>query len=373
MTKTVVILGTGATIGSGYTRCGKTLPGDRGFFGNDAVKALLQGGNYVALKAVLESFRQFYRGNFDLVGLEEVWTFLEFAGRELFRDSIYLERERAQWLDAVRKPETQSDDEHSLCRRYRADRTIQTNANIDLLLLAGWDLRRLLSRAFDELVPPESNLYEALLTKFNIPKDDTTTIISLNYDNVLENALNGIPWHYRHVPTAVLRELSSIRILKPHGSLNWRFRGNEPAVEIGTDYRLSSVTCRSESDNRFEEAMIIPPTQIKQAITVAETQHPETTKLFTAIWQDMIETLAEASRVFVIGYSFPPTDLHLHTCFHLVNRKRQFKPFKEVSCCTKADGQEGSVFANANRFLPAECFHPHDRGFEDFASQKQSG
>lgn len=359
-------------MGSGYTRCGEKLPGDRGFFGNGAVRSLLQTGKYPALDYMLEPFRQLSGENLESVGLEEVWTFLDFAGKELFRGSLDLKGDCERWLDAIRKQETQLDDEHCLCQNYRTDKTIPTPADIDLLLVAGWDLRRLLSRVFDELTPPEINPYEALLTKYRIPKDDITTIVSLNYDTVLENALHqsGTQWHYRHVPTTVPREPRSIRILKPHGSLNWRFRGNEPPVEIDTDYRLAPVACRCERENRFEEAMIIPPTQIKQAITVAETQKPETVKLFSTIWQDIVTALTSASRVFVIGYSFPPTDLHLRTCFLLANRQGKFKPYDEVYCCTKADGQEGLVFANANRFFPATNLHAHDRGFEDFVSQK---
>lgn len=354
--RTVVILGTGATMGSGYTRHGKMLPGDRGFFGNSIVKTMLQSGHFAAVNSVLDSFRRGLGGSLDTVGLEEVWTFLEFAGKGLFRNSVDFKDETARWLEAVRRPESRLDDEHCLCRRYRADRTLLTRADVDLLLVAGWDLRRLLGRVFDELTPPDLNVYAALLKKYDITCDSTTRtiIININYDTVLEDALskNGTPWYYGHVHTTIQRDPSSLRILKPHGSLNWRFRGNEPSVEITADYSLAPVDCRSESDNRFEEAMIIPPTQIKQAITVAETQNPATNKLFTAIWHDMIEALARASRVFVIGYSFPPTDLHLRTGFHLASYKRQFKPIDEVYCCTKADGGEREVFANAKRFLP---------------------
>jgi hypothetical protein len=168
------------------------------------------------------------------------------------------------------------------------------------------------------------------------------------------------------VPTTIERQPAGIRVLKPHGSLNWRFQGNQPSVEINTDYSLEPVVCHSYEDNRFEEALIVPPTQIKQAITVDETQAPETTILFRNLWQDMTETLAVASRVFVIGYSFPPTDLHLRTMFHLVLRRRAFEPFDEVSCCTRGDGQEGAVFANTVQLLPAKSFRLHAGGFQAF-------
>ena len=55
---TVVIAGTGATIGSGYTRCGGKLPGYRGFFSNRVVRELLGGGGYSTLGLMLTSFRK---------------------------------------------------------------------------------------------------------------------------------------------------------------------------------------------------------------------------------------------------------------------------------------------------------------------------
>ena len=92
----------------------------------------------------------------DAVGLEEVWTFLEFVGKNFLRESVDLKQQRNEWLEAIRKPESQADDEHCLCKRYREDRTIPPSDRIDLLLLAGWDLLRLLSRVYDDLVPPKS-------------------------------------------------------------------------------------------------------------------------------------------------------------------------------------------------------------------------
>lgn len=179
-----------------------------------------------------------------------------------------------------------------------------------------------------------------------------------------------IHWHYRHVRSTVPRHPRSIRVLKPHGSLNWRFRGNVPSVWIDTTYALAPVGCQSYEVNRFKEAMIIPPTQIKQAMTVAQTQSPKVVRLFRAIWKETVDVLAATSRVFVIGYSFPPTDLHLRTLFHLVGLRRKFKEFDKVFCCTKCDGQERRDFeTTVRRFLPAKDPQFNHDGFEAFVSQ----
>jgi hypothetical protein len=155
---TVVMVGTGATIGSGYTRCGHILPGDQRFFGNPVVREQLESGRYPALQLMLESFWKLHPMELDWLGLEEVWTFLEFAGKEFLRESVDLKQQRDKWLQAIRNPESEADDEHCLCKRYREDQTIPPPGSIDLLLLAGWDLRRLLSRVFDNFMPPQDRL-----------------------------------------------------------------------------------------------------------------------------------------------------------------------------------------------------------------------
>lgn len=200
--------------------------------------------------------------------------------------------------------------------------------------------------------------------------------ISLNYDTILEHALTyaELPWYYAHVPTATERDPSGIEIIKPHESLNWLFEGNVPSVSITTDYRLDPVTNRSCEVNRFEEAMIIAPTQLKGALNNPETQAALTTHLFGKIWKRAADVLVDADRVFIIGYSFPSTDHHFRTLLRLVNEKRGWKKYGEVYCCTQKDrGQERLVLENAKLFFPTdtENFHPYDRGIKDFVSASE--
>jgi hypothetical protein len=97
-----------------------------------------------------------------------------------------LAKERNTWIEAIRKPESQSDDEHYWTRFYRKDRTTPVPNEIDLHLLAGWDLRRLVSEIYGAVdAPADLNVYDRLLLQ-KIPSDGTTTFISLNYDLVLE-------------------------------------------------------------------------------------------------------------------------------------------------------------------------------------------
>jgi hypothetical protein len=124
----------------------------------------------------------------------------------------------------------------------------------------------------------------------------------------------------------------------------------------------------------FEQVAIIPPMQLKGALNNPETQAALTTHLFGKIWKSVADALVDADRVFIIGYSFPSTDHHFQPLLRLLNAKRKWKKYEEVYCCTRVDaGQEGLVFANANRFFPADTknFHQHDRGFENFVSASE--
>jgi hypothetical protein len=95
-------------------------------------------------------------------------------------------------------------------------------------MLAGWDVRRILTRVYRDLVPPEGNEpYASLFRQLQLgdtsaSKAASTTFISLNYDTVLENALHqaNVPWHYMHARTTVPRNPVGVGVLKPHGSLN---------------------------------------------------------------------------------------------------------------------------------------------------------
>jgi len=235
-----------------------------------------------------------------------------------------LANERNEWLHAIRQPQSRRDDDHYWTRFYREDRAIPVPNEIDpkLNLIAGWDLGRLVSEIYGAVdAPGDPKVYNLLLTKYEIPRDGNTTFISLNYDLVLEDALTRAtaPWYYAHVSTTVDREQHGFQIIKPHGSLNWLRTGNVPFVSITTDYRIGPVTHRCFEENRFEEAMIIPPTHLKQPVNIPETQAAATRELLSKVWKSMADTLIAASRVFIIGYSFPSTDHHLRTLFYQVS------------------------------------------------------
>ena len=279
-----------------------------------------------------------------------------------------------RWLERIRQPESHADDEHALVSEWRRNHTRPRPNVIDLWLVAGWDLRRLLARVYDELVQPnrEHDCYGRIA--WGHQGLGRCAFVSLNYDLVLESALtrSRVPWFYAHVPTQIPRDKGSFPVLKPHGSLNWRFVGNDPPVQLDTDYGLQPVALWCETTNRFQEALIVPPTQLKQIINAPKEQQSVTRQLFGEILPSTADVLAEARRVVIIGYSFPTTDQHLVTLLMEVNRRRRYlederkgcRKYERVVCCTLANGcEERKIFERAKRLFPSEDFRSPGGGF----------
>jgi SIR2-like domain len=128
------------------------------------------------------------------------------------------------------------------------------------------------------------------------------TFITFNYDTVLEDALAqlGISFGYSFKKQSVDYDASSkavrddyqVKILKLHGSINWarRKKSGRTFAVFGhyDDVRAASATPE-----------LVPPTWKK----VFEDQ-------LAHIWNSAVDALRGATRLVVIGFSIPPTDIH---------------------------------------------------------------
>jgi hypothetical protein len=170
----VMILGAGATIGSGYQRCIRTLPGDRGFFGHNEVQELLRSGRFPVLESILRILRHGQAMETSPpLRLEEVWTFLDFVRMDIFRDSVDLSEEIENVRIQIRRPESSSADDHCQIKAARSDQTLPRTP-FDLLMLAGWDIRRILTRIYGDIAPPTgSDPYKKFFERLelNRPKE----------------------------------------------------------------------------------------------------------------------------------------------------------------------------------------------------------
>jgi hypothetical protein len=124
------------------------------------------------------------------------------------------------------------------------------------------------------------------------------SFITFNYDTLLEEALKelSLPISYGpqlKFPNVTLDpKLQAVPVLKLHGSVNWaRPDTSKKDIEVFDDY-----------DALIKKHLVpelVPPTWKK----VFEHQ-------LESIWEEAIKKLNTATRVIIIGFSMPTTDVH---------------------------------------------------------------
>jgi hypothetical protein len=145
---------------------------------------------------LLAPFRAAHGNGLYGVGVEAAWTYLEFAEQEPYRRIHPINKEIERWLERIRQPGSEADDEHAQVSEWRRNHTRPRLSDINLWLLAGWDLRRLLARVYDELVEPNGEHDSYGRIDWGHQGLGRCAFVSLNYDLVLESALtrSGVPW-----------------------------------------------------------------------------------------------------------------------------------------------------------------------------------
>jgi hypothetical protein len=134
-------------------------------------------------------------------------------------------------------------------------------------------------------------------------------IISLNYDTMMDGLINetiGAVSYGFHL-TPLSQEDTNPQgqlILKPHGSLNWHYCGRCNSVflsSLRTDGGNFSDRLKCLNDGNFLEQVLVTPSYEKKFLV------PQ----LHEVWYQCFCRLKEATRIFFIGYSFPPGDIHL--------------------------------------------------------------
>ncbi|MDO8753028.1 MAG: SIR2 family protein [Anaerolineales bacterium] len=143
--------------------------------------------------------------------------------------------------------------------------------------------------------PAYEYIVRALVGGWDSSKDRTeNSFITFNYDTLLEDSLDGLGIGYSLGFDAKEKLGSSMhaKVLKLHGSVNWAVpKGARTKIEVMGSYR-SIVEAGLTPE-------IIPPTWKK-----------DSRGAFDEIWHQSLKVLADATRVVVLGFSMPPTDLH---------------------------------------------------------------
>lgn len=190
-----------------------------------------------------------------------------------------------------------------------------------------------------------------------------TTVITLNYDTVLERtlhkALPGRPnrdgpreFDLYDMPLSVLRlrqsgtlggeEVDTFRLVKLHGSINWFYSGHEGLSGEQIYFRAVTSDSPSQDDwgrsndtdrevkrlTKDKTPLIVPP--------VSEKSRFYENRTIRALWTAARGALAQADEVWCVGYSLPETDLTMKLFLRSVARP------KRVTIVNRAHGVNGS-------------------------------
>ena len=171
------------------------------------------------------------------------------------------------------------------------------------------------------------------------------TVITFNYDTLLENSLSrlDIPFTYS-LPMAgdSIKTEGRLPVLKLHGSVNWVFQdcaGEGPNEDI-----LTMVPYDSYEDiiKNEDEPFLLPPTWRKVF-----------SGTLAGIWNQSVKAIAEATRIIVVGFSLPPTDIHFRYLLAAgLQENISLRDFIVVNLAKP--GQEGAIKQNFE-----QIFQPH--------------
>lgn len=136
-------------------------------------------------------------------------------------------------------------------------------------------------------------------------------IVSFNYDTVFEDSLPANRrWGYEGIENVT----RCLRVLKPHGSVNW---------EAG-----KPITVVEEA----ERSVIVAPTHLKFVATSSGTDTPELSGYLDQseeiqdVWTRMERHMRDAKLLVFIGYSFPVADLYFSSILRSVLAARDSAP-----------------------------------------------
>jgi hypothetical protein len=153
------------------------------------------------------------------------------------------------------------------------------------------------------------------------------TIVSFNYDVVFEYSLPyRCVWHYAGVESS--GKSRPLRILKPHGSINWEEIEGEIDIE--------------DDSSRFPEIpIIVAPTHLKFIGTgesvdqnVSPTRpvvgYLNQSDHIADVWEAMENAMRDARGLVFIGYSFPSSDLYFSSVLRSALAVRKSHPFVAI-------------------------------------------
>ena len=189
-------------------------------------------------------------------------------------------------------------------------------------------IRQVIEQSSSGLKSPVPQWLESLVDRWNVHQ---ASVITLNYDTLVERVARALPnpdinegkgialsqlyppyfsnIRSRVAPLWSAGALDTFTYFKLHGSVNWHYSGRENFY--GETIFYSDVSLWGSKKDPFEresrlsagdkQPLIIPPVAEKTTFFNNETVRK--------LWQEASDELEGATRVIVIGYSLPVSDL----------------------------------------------------------------
>ena len=143
------------------------------------------------------------------------------------------------------------------------------------------------------------------------------SIITFNYDVALDYALIFNKIDFNYCLNEDDRE-DSLHLLKLHGSLNWGFCNKCNMIDhFNVHESIKPVRRRATTKIRAAQDIITKVHRCGQQLVGPFLVPPTFNKTYrqtgiTNVWRMAARDLAEAREVYIIGYSFPSTDVFFH-------------------------------------------------------------
>jgi len=179
----------------------------------------------------------------------------------------------------------------------------------------------------------EGTAYDRLVSALG----PTDTLITLNYDTLLDSALVRQGWspktgyllgggkrkfNWKSNQSSLNANLDRVHLLKLHGSINWFVRGTFSDLSAIFAKKPGRVENPRRNEIRGYIRQIVPPIYGKFF------RHDH----WRDLWLEAYRSLCESEILVVIGCSLVDTDFHLHALLGRVSKYRKNKrvPFKRA-------------------------------------------
>ena len=199
MRKSVLLLGAGATAGSGVSceinGARFNPPIDNNFFETIYQHAPdpLSENKRPFLRTLLSSFDSKFGETQDFSGirLEQVWSFVDLCFKHFLSGKYSFEKEHSKCKTLIQAANQDTKDSHYYYQEYMSQQGDINRAVWLVLVLAGWELRTLASDVLGKINVDSNNNFTKLWNNLRKDQenDQVPTVITFNYDLAFERSL----------------------------------------------------------------------------------------------------------------------------------------------------------------------------------------